>query len=186
MCTAICLLASASATASQSLLAVVRSCSAQTDDVARLQCYDRGVAQLKEVADSRDTDPRCPKLDSDDTQVSQKSTSAAQPASTGPTKTANATDQFGLTSGQVLRNQSGEGQGKVVKRLSAQIVTLSHKSGGNLILQLDNGQVWEQTEDGPDLHIGPGDAVKIDRGLLGAFWLSGASGRVAVKVQRVQ
>jgi hypothetical protein len=94
-----------------------------------------------------------------------------------------AADQFGLTSGEVLRKQTQEGP---AKRLNARLSTVSANARGRLVLHLDNDQVWEQTEDGPDLRLRAGEAVNIDRGLLGAYWLSPASGRLAIKVRRIQ
>jgi hypothetical protein len=70
--------------------------------------------------------------------------------------------------------------------MTARIVSLSQRAAGSVVLRLDNEQVWEQTEAGPDLPIGPGDAITIDRGVLGAYWLSGASSRRAIKVRRLQ
>jgi hypothetical protein len=43
----------------------------------------------------------------------------------------------------------------------------------------------EQSDDGPDLKIEVGDSVKIDRGMLGSYWLS-AHSSVAIKVRRTQ
>jgi len=165
------LLVSASAESSESLLAVVQPCAAMTDDAARLRCYDREVARFKAAGEVTGSDPRC---------------SSTSSSSTGPTNTTKPADQFGLTSGEVLRKQSGDEQPRAAKRLTARIVTLSKRPRGYLVLHLDNGQVWEQSEDGPDLHLGPGEPVTIDRGLLGAYWLSAQSGRLAIKVRRTQ
>jgi hypothetical protein len=113
--------------------------------------------------------------------------SSNSPAATQATPAPGAnTDQFGLTSGQVLRKESNGERSPILKKITARIVTLSHRPGGSLILHLDNGQVWEQTEEGPDLHIAAGDPVAIARGVLGAYWLSPVSGHLAVKVQRTQ
>jgi hypothetical protein len=184
---AACLMVSVPAVSSESLLAVMRSCAAQTDESARLQCYDRGVARFK-AADTAAGNDTC-----SDTGLSQPAVSSKSPAitqatpapSANPTPGANA-DQFGLTSAEVLRKQSNSERSPALKKMTARIVTLSHRPGGALVVHLDNGQVWEQTEEGPDLHIAAGDPVAIDRGMLGAYWLSPASGHLAVKVRRTQ
>ncbi len=54
------------------------------------------------------------------------------------------------------------------------------------VVHLDNGQVWRQTEDGPELSLAAGQTIAIDQGLLGAYWLSGQSRRLAIKVRRVE
>ena len=86
----------------------------------------------------------------------------------------------------MLRRSSNGERPPALTRLTARVVTLSHRPVGTLLVHLDNGQEWEQTEEGPDLHIAAGDAVAIDRGVLGAFWLSRVPGHVVVKVQRTQ
>jgi hypothetical protein len=87
----------------------------------------------------------------------------------------------------VLRKGSDDQRPPALKKITARIVTLSHRAAGVLVVHLDNGQVWEQTEEGPDLHVAAGETVTIDRGLLGAYWLSRVTGRhLAVKVKRTQ
>jgi hypothetical protein len=184
-----CFLASASAQASQSLLEVVRSCESQADDAARLRCYDRGVARFKGAVDSATSDPRCTNRDSPvGSAAGPKPTSVTQsPATASPTNTAETAEGFGLTSGQILAKQSGEERTRPLKRVTAHIVTLSQRSGGKLVLHLDNNQVWEQSEEGPDLRMRTGDSITIDRGMLGAYWLSVPSGpHGAIKVRRLQ
>ena len=190
---ATCLGACVPAVASESLLTVMRSCAAQADESARLQCYDRAVAQFK---GARGTDTAC-----SDTGVSQQAVISKPPAITPATPApgthaepgtnaqsgtnaqpgTNAgpgtnTEQFGLTSGQVLRKGSDDQRPPALKKITARIVTLSHRAGGAVVVHLDNGQIWEQTEEGPELHVAAGDPVTIDRGLLGAYWLSRDSG----------
>jgi hypothetical protein len=150
------LLMSASVQASQSLLEVVGSCRSQADDAARLQCYDRVVAQFTA-------------------------------ATTVATNTAKATDEFGLTSAQILARQPDEAWSHhPLKRITARVATVAQRSGARLVLHLDNGQVWEPSEDAPDLHLEPGDFVTIDRGVLGAYYLSVQSQKQGIKVQRTQ
>ena len=183
---ATCLMASVPALSAESLLAVMRSCAAQTDESARLQCYDRGVAQFKGAATVAGNDTACSDTGPSQPAVSSKSTAAVSSKSPAATAVPDAPDQFGLTSAEVLRKQSNSERSPALKKMTARIVTLSHRPGGTLVVHLDNGQVWEQTEEGPDLHIAAGDPVAIDRGMLGAYWLSPASGHLAVKVRRTQ
>jgi hypothetical protein len=195
---ATCLITSVPAVSSESLLAVMRSCAAQADGSARLQCYDRGVAQFKGADTVAENDTACsdtglsqPAVSSKSPPaVSSKSSAAVGSKSSAATQVTPApganTDQFGLTTGQVLRKESNGERSPALKKMTARIVTLSHRPGGALVLHLDNGQVWEQTEDGPDLHIAAGDPVAIDRGILGAYWLSPVSGHLAVKVRRTE
>jgi hypothetical protein len=100
-----------------------------------------------------------------------------QPA--GQEKDSQTEDRFGAEGKQLPAN------GSVTKldKLQAQIGAISHRPDGKLVLHLVNDQIWEQTEDGPDLRLQEGDIVQIKRGVLGAYWLS-AHSRGTIKVQR--
>ena len=56
--------------------------------------------------------------------------------------------------------------------VSARLVSLEGLPN-EMVLHLDNGQVWQQLDGGGSLSLKPGEAVKIERH-LGAYWLSGA------------
>jgi homogentisate 1,2-dioxygenase len=56
---------------------------------------------------------------------------------------------------------------------------------GDLVMTLDNGQTWHQTEGGA-LQIKEGTAIVISRGVLGAYFLKAASGNRSIKVKRVE
>lgn len=51
--------------------------------------------------------------------------------------------------------------------------------------ELDNGQIWEQTE-AMKIVAAPHQKVKISPGVLGAFFLKTADGRVVVRVHRLR
>jgi hypothetical protein len=179
---AVCLLASQSAAPAESLQAAIRACAAQADDSARLQCYDR-VAQFKSVAANDGRSSHSPNIPPTDPAVSPSTALAAR---TSTPLELNTADQFGLTSGQILRKESAGNPPPPVRRLTAHVVALSTRRSGRLVLRLENGQVWEQTEDGPDLNIVSGSEVTIDRGLLGAYYLSAQSKHAAIKVSRIE
>lgn len=154
---------SAAAQESQAFLEAMRSCASQTEDAARLRCYDHVVARFHEGGDS--TRPA----------AGAAAVDAAKPL-----------DQFGLTSGPILAQRPEEERPHPLKQMSAHVAALSHRPDGNLVLRLDNEQVWEQSEQGPDLRIAPGDSITIDRGALGSYWLSATTGRHPIKVRRVR
>lgn len=72
----------------------------------------------------------------------------------------------------------------VMTRVAAHVAPIERKPSGWVVVRLDNGEVWEQSDEGPDLGLTVGDSVKIEKGLLGAYWMSGHSS-VAIKVRRV-
>jgi hypothetical protein len=76
--------------------------------------------------------------------------------------------------------------GKMVTgRVAAHVASVTRKSSGWVVVRLDNGEVWEQSDDGPDIGVAVGDSVKIEKGMLGSYWMSGHSS-VAIKVRRAE
>jgi len=73
----------------------------------------------------------------------------------------------------------------VTTRVAAHVAGVSRKASGWVVVRLDNDEVWEQSDDGPDLGLAGGDSVKIEKGMLGAYWMSGHSS-VAIKVRRAE
>jgi hypothetical protein len=68
--------------------------------------------------------------------------------------------------------------------LSATVVKLSvRKKTGRFIVTLDNGQRWSQTENKPDVQVGIGDEVKIQKTTLGSYTLVTMKG-IETRVQR--
>ena len=75
--------------------------------------------------------------------------------------------------------------GKLVtgRAAPARVTSVGHEPNGRLVVRLDNNEVWEQADDGPDLGLAVGDTVKIERGALGSYWMS-AHSSLAIKVRR--
>jgi hypothetical protein len=73
----------------------------------------------------------------------------------------------------------------VTARIAAHVAGITRKASGRVVVRLDNEDVWEQSEDGPDLGLAVGDSVTIEKGMLGSYWMSGHSS-VAIKVRRVE
>lgn len=71
-----------------------------------------------------------------------------------------------------------------VKSVKATVTATHPRPNGGLIIELDNGQRWQQLGT-VDMGLDVGDSVTISRALLGSFWLAPPSGRGA-KVSRLQ
>ena len=69
--------------------------------------------------------------------------------------------------------------------LSATATAISAKPRGELVITLDNGQVWGEIAPGSKIKVKPGDAVKIEAGTLGSFILIAPNGRSS-KVTRIR
>jgi hypothetical protein len=111
------------------------------------------------------------------------STPPAPPvAATPPVPASQKEDEFGV-SGKLAREREAA-KGTVapeVNELHATVTKITSKPYGELVLELDNGQVWEQNEKKSTFLIKVGEGVVIRKAKLGSFMLStdaGATTRV--------
>jgi hypothetical protein len=70
------------------------------------------------------------------------------------------------------------------KRISASVTAIDKRPRGELVITLDNGQVWAQKEAGAYFPLKVGDPVAVLAGTLGSFRL--IAGNRATAVTRVQ
>jgi hypothetical protein len=69
--------------------------------------------------------------------------------------------------------------------LVALVESVSERTGGELLLKLDNGQSWVQTVRKAGTRIKAGERVTIARGAFGGYLLSSDSG-ATMRVRRLQ
>ena len=95
--------------------------------------------------------------------------------------------EFGLS--DQMKRQQRAGEEKVerapAETMVARVQKVSQRPHGELLLVLDNGQTWAQTERRVGTIINVGDSVKIAKGVLGSFQLVASSGASAW-VKRIQ
>lgn len=70
------------------------------------------------------------------------------------------------------------------ERLAARVVGTERSRGGDLVFVLDNGQRWRLVDRGAMTHVADGEAVQIERAVLGGFRLVTAAG-VGLRVRRL-
>jgi len=109
---------------------------------------------------------------------------AAVPRTAAPS--VNSTETFGVHGSELARNRD---DGKPAaegppKRISAKVTAIEKRARGELVVTLDNGQVWAQKETGAFFPLKVGDPVAILAGTLGSFRL--IAGNRATAVTRVQ
>lgn len=90
---------------------------------------------------------------------------------------ADGVEQFGMNEQIAARPQA--------QSLSAVVTDIRKLPYGQLLLTLDNHQVWQQLRKDRGLRVKKGDRVNIKRGTLGAYRLIGR-GKRAYKVKRLQ
>jgi sRNA-binding carbon storage regulator CsrA len=144
---AMALLALTGSASAESLSERVRACASESDSLRRLVCYDKNVAPFAETAPVGE-----PKRDAAASPVQQDSK---------PSAVADAAVQY----------RSSQ---KELRHITAHVVAIGNEHG-QMLVHLDNGQVWEQVQDPTaDMNLRVGDSVTIDkRNLLGSYWLGG-------------
>ena len=156
-----------------SLPATVAACAAEHDPSKRLACYDREVARFA---------PAPPAA----VAPAAVAPAAVAPAAVAPAAAAPAagvTAAAAVGAGESTPASGAQGATEP-RHIAARIVSIENYAD-ELVLHLDNGQIWQQVQAADaDANLHPGDAVTIDRS-LGSYWLSGRSG-TALKVKRRQ
>lgn len=130
----------------------VAACTREQDDARRLACFDRAAA---------------PQTDAARVAADQGETTRA----------------FGVQGSELARSrEDGDAQQEraLPKRIAAKIAGLEKRPRGELVFELDNGQVWAQKETGAYFPAKVGDAVTILAGSLGSFRLVVGSRAIAV------
>lgn len=143
------------AASAQAVSPGLKQCITEADDARRLACFDTEVARLAKTP---------------------LPVHAAAPVPTPEEK-------FGARE-EVAREAEKQAEPELTK-LEAVTTAISTRPRGELVVTLDNGQVWEQVPSGEAFSLKVGDKVTIKSGLLGSFALVGPRGR-SMKVKRVK
>jgi hypothetical protein len=106
---------------------------------------------------------------------------AAAPATAVATAAANPVADFGLLP-PAIKQRDPENW---VESITAQVKSVTRNAEDRLVITLDNGQVWAQSETKPSAVLKPGDLVRIKRAALGSFMLVGPRS-VSSRVRRVR
>jgi hypothetical protein len=97
----------------------------------------------------------------------------------------NQSDQFGMTV-DIARKRDPEAVSRNENTsLSGIIAALVEAPRGEYIFTLDNGQMWIQAEQRSNIHFQVGEAVQVEHGAMGSFWLAADHHR-KTRVKRIQ
>jgi hypothetical protein len=155
------------ARAAESTSDALVTCAKETDDARRLRCFDALVADL----------PRAPAAPA---AAAAARPSASPPIAPVPTAKPSVSPEEKFGARGDLDRERREG----LKELTARITEVNTRPYGELVITLDNGQVWAERTANSKLKVKVGDSVKIESGALGSFTLL-ANGRSS-KVSRVR
>ena len=136
------------------------ACAAEKDDARRLACFDAAVGQAQ----------------------------AATPGTRPPAVAAaplSKEEKFGLR-GELKQEKAQKApELQELEQLQAQVTKVSTKPHGELVVTLENGQVWTEIQTNSGARVKAGDQVTIKPGALGSFLLVAPNGR-STKVTRVR
>jgi hypothetical protein len=92
--------------------------------------------------------------------------------------------EFGASPELLRKQRAAEGAPESPQELVARVKSVSELAHGELRIELDNAQVWVETQHSPITEpLAAGETVTIKHGALGSFFLSRSSGP-AMRVRR--
>jgi hypothetical protein len=141
-------------------LKAAQACTRLSDEAARLSCYDAAMGRAKAAASD-----------------------AAKPQPSAPPKAARSDAQAGFGDDGRLQTQP---KPHVPKTLTAQVQAVVPLAPGLYRLRLDNGQVWDTTQEDSSLTFKANDAVTISRLILGGYQISLSGHTTSVSATRKQ
>jgi len=134
-----------------------RRCAALADDRARLACYDSIFGRP----------------------------AAAVPASLDAATVPNPEADFGLTEAAKRALEPEESRQRLPESISGTVAKVARQPAGELVLTLENGQVWTQLQVDARARVAVGDTVTIKKAALGSHLLV-TEDRYATRVRRVR
>ncbi len=150
-------------------------CVAEKVDASRLACFDAEMARL--AGQGATSGPAAV------TAVAAASAPVVAPA---PVAVPTAEEKFGAR-GELAREIEGTDPAHVagVGALEATVTGIDRRTHGELVVTLDNGQVWQQLTVSQSIRLKLGDTVTVKPGALGSYSLSGPQ-RGSIKVKRIK
>lgn len=160
----------------------IRACAEESDDTRRLTCYDREAGTLSEAGKkaSAETEAMPAVIDESATTTAVVAETAAPPASASA-----AVDDFGMTP-ELARSKPGMEKESELREISAQVVKVSERPGGELVVTLDNGQTWTEKYSEYDFRVKVGDIVVIKKGKYFDAYRMVTRGRRSSQVRRIR
>lgn len=144
-----------------------RRCAALADDRARLACYDSIFGKPAAVPAPAGA---------------ATGTVAAAPAAA---TAANPAADFGLTEAAKRALEPEESRQRLPESISGTVAKVARQPAGELVLTLENGQVWTQLQVDVRARVAVGDPVTIKKAALGSYLLV-TEDRYATRVRRVK
>jgi hypothetical protein len=143
------------------------ACAEETDVERRLACFDREMARHREMPAPEPVPEPMPEPTPE---APPAEPVAVEPA---PEPEAAPVADFGLPE---------EGP----TAFSATVTDIATRPRGELIILLDNGQIWEQKHQDSRFRLAVGEQVTISKGLISGYRLSGGNRNNSIQVERLK
>ncbi|MCU7553266.1 hypothetical protein OCL06_01490 [Alteromonas sp. ASW11-19] len=160
----------------ETLAGALKKCKAEDNSLQRLVCYDRVVKNMQQYSGLDEAVKQGYTVPSASSNATTASKAAPVPAKPAQNASAPKDTEFGL--------EHKENQEALPQTMTASVSKAEKTARGQYLITLDNGTVWRQT-DNERYRIKTGETVTIERGMLGAFYLSKAEANRRIKVRRV-
>ncbi len=152
----------------------ILACANEDDVMVRLACYDREVAALVALPPMPVAPPK-----SADTPSVAPAKGRAVALADAPT----AAVPVPPATKPAAEEKVGFGYDRHIEGITASVVEIRERPYGELIIRLDNGQVWEQSHVDRRFKLRIGETVTIKKGAFSGYRLSGTSNR-SIQVTR--
>ncbi len=157
----------------------LKACSAIADDAQRLSCYDQSVASLDAEAAKMATQRKALA----ETRAREAAAKAEADRKTAEAQAAQAkTDAFGAVG--LPDDKRPAAKTESIDELESTIDEIFYSPTKEIILVLENGQMWRQTDQSPVGAVRKGDKVIIKKKTISGFRLSLVRQKRAIDVRR--
>jgi hypothetical protein len=154
------------------------ACARLTDDARRLACFDAEVARL--AGDTPAAQASGADSSSEAVATAGAATAATAAADASPkADSLTSEEKFGLR-GDLKKQKTPE-----LQQLTANVTGVAERPWGELVVTLDNGQIWVEIESDSGVRLKAGDQVTIKTGALHSYLLTAPNGRSS-KVRRLE
>lgn len=175
----------AQARQTETLADAVQSCSKVRNSLDRLVCYDRVVKEMNRYAGlEQSLSPKMPVTSAPAASASPSSVGAAPVAAATVAASQSAPAATSLTAEQAFGMEAAVTREQGVDKITSAVASVGKDARDNFVVTLENGQVWKQT-DSTSFRIKEGQEIYVERGALGAFYLSREDVNRRVRVVRI-
>jgi hypothetical protein len=154
-------------------------CAGVSDDSARLACYDRIFRKPDPPTGANSAAAPGPAAASARTGVAGTSSAATTAAVSTPQ------DDFGLSEAAKRARDPETAKEQMPESLTGKVASVGRRPTGELVVTLENGQVWAQIQTDTKARVNAGDTVTIKKAALGSYLLV-TPGKLATRVRRVK